>query len=65
MEDSKFKMGISECRNEIIEDESGDDATFGKTLAHKAYLLVLLLPSQSKSWNAKTLPEREHQGDQI
>ena len=34
-------MGISEYRNEIIEDESGDDTTFGKTLAPKAYLLSI------------------------
>ena len=65
MEESKFKMGISECRNEIIEDESGADVTFNKTLAHKTYLLVLLLSPQSKSGNAKTLLYREHQGNQI
>ena len=41
MEENQFKIGISEYRNEIIEDESGDNTTFGKTSAHKANLLSI------------------------
>ena len=32
---------------------AGDDAMFNKTLAHKAYLLVLLLPERSKLFSLK------------
>ena len=49
----------------VIEDDSYDDVSYNKTLSHKAYLLLLLLPPQSKSRSAKTLPTREHQGDPI
>ena len=41
MDAANSKMGISECRNEIIEDGPGDVTTFDRTTAHKANLLSI------------------------